>query len=211
MEIAKHKVEQAVVPLFKADEGDDMAQGHAHLLGHLIGLDYAESRHVKSIQGRWQADPQPRLPCGGTDVSQNRHAKRHAHRAAARRPHWADDGSLDFLSYLAQVNRDVPMLMIGLARPALFERRADWPGLADARRNRSGPLDRTLEPACLPTNSSGSCPTPPPCCAKLNHRRFRKAIPSTMEELLKMLVDERAIETGEGPQDSAPRETARRA
>ena len=26
--------------------------------------------------------------------------------------HWADDGSLDFLNYLAQVNRDVPMLML---------------------------------------------------------------------------------------------------
>ena len=40
--------------------------------------------------------------------------------------HWADDGSLDFLAFLAQANRDVPMLVLGLTRPTLFERRADW-------------------------------------------------------------------------------------
>ena len=26
--------------------------------------------------------------------------------------HWADDGTLDFLKHLAEVNRDVPMLML---------------------------------------------------------------------------------------------------
>ena len=42
--------------------------------------------------------------------------------------HWADDESLDFLNYLAEVNRDMPLLMLAFTRPTLFERRADWPG-----------------------------------------------------------------------------------
>jgi hypothetical protein len=37
-----------------------------------------------------------------------------------------DDGSLDFLDHLCEVNRDVPMLMLCLSRPTLFERRPDW-------------------------------------------------------------------------------------
>jgi len=39
--------------------------------------------------------------------------------------HWSDDGSLEFLKHLVHVNRDVPMLVLCLTRPSLFERRAD--------------------------------------------------------------------------------------
>jgi class 3 adenylate cyclase len=34
----------------KRDDGPDMAEGHAHLLGHLIGLDYSTSRHIRGIR-----------------------------------------------------------------------------------------------------------------------------------------------------------------
>ena len=122
MESAKQKIEQGIAPLFEADDGDDMAQAHAHLLGHLIGLDFADSKHVRGIQD---------------DGKQIRNRGFHAAAQMFRRVaahdgvpivlllddlHWADDGSLDFLNYLGQVNRDVPMLMLGLTRPTLFER-----------------------------------------------------------------------------------------
>ena len=196
MEIAKHKVEQAVVPLFKADEGDDMAQGHAHLLGHLIGLDYAESRHVKSIQDD-----------GRQIRNRGFHAAAQVFRRIATQSdtpivlllddlHWADDGSLDFLNYLAQVNRDVPMLMVGLARPALFERRADWLGLADAQRIDLSPLDRTSS-RLLADELLRKLPDTPAVLRELI-TGGSEGNPFYMEELVKMLVDERAIETGEG-------------
>ena len=126
MDAAKAKVETEIVPLFETDDGDDMAQAHAHLLGHLIGLDFAESRHIKGIQD---------------DGKQIRNRGFHAAAQLFRRIrardgapivlmledlHWADDGSLDFLTYLTQVNRDVPMLMVALTRPTLFERRSGW-------------------------------------------------------------------------------------
>ena len=46
----------------------DMAEAHAHLLGHLIGLDFSDSRHIARHPGRRPADPQPRLPRRGADV-----------------------------------------------------------------------------------------------------------------------------------------------
>ena len=44
---AKAKIERGLMPLF-ADE-PDFAQGHVHLLGHLIGLDWANSPHLRGI------------------------------------------------------------------------------------------------------------------------------------------------------------------
>jgi len=44
---AKVKFEQGLIPLF-ADE-PEFAEGQAHLLGHLIGLDWKESPHVRAI------------------------------------------------------------------------------------------------------------------------------------------------------------------
>jgi class 3 adenylate cyclase/tetratricopeptide (TPR) repeat protein len=42
--------------------------------------------------------------------------------------HWADDGLLDFVDSLAEWVRDVPMLVVGTARPELLERRPGWGG-----------------------------------------------------------------------------------
>ena len=40
--------------------------------------------------------------------------------------HWADAGLLDFIDYLLEWTRGVPILIITLARPELLERRPDW-------------------------------------------------------------------------------------
>ena len=42
--------------------------------------------------------------------------------------HWADDGLLDFLDDLVDWLRDVPLLILGTARPELLERRQAWGG-----------------------------------------------------------------------------------
>jgi len=39
---------------------------------------------------------------------------------------WADDGLLDFIDHLLEWTRDRPIYVIGLARPELLDRRADW-------------------------------------------------------------------------------------
>jgi tetratricopeptide (TPR) repeat protein len=55
---------------------------------------------------------------------------------AARRPlvlvfedlHWADDGLLNFVDHLAEWASEVPLLLVGTARPELIERRPAWGG-----------------------------------------------------------------------------------
>src|SRR5204863_9836673 len=37
-----------------------------------------------------------------------------------------DDGTLDFIDYLARTSHDAPLMILCLARPALFERRPSW-------------------------------------------------------------------------------------
>jgi class 3 adenylate cyclase len=42
--------------------------------------------------------------------------------------HWADDGLLDFVDYLAEWAGQVPLLLVGTARPELLARRPGWGG-----------------------------------------------------------------------------------
>ena len=49
IESARGKIEQIIIPLFLVDEGPDRAESHAHLLGHLIGIAWHDSRHIKGI------------------------------------------------------------------------------------------------------------------------------------------------------------------
>ena len=109
---AQRKLEDALVPLFAGDQGDHEAEAHVHLLGHLIGLDYRNSSHIKHIVD---------------DARQIRNRGFNAAAQALRRIsvqgglplviqlddlHWADDASLDFIDYLQQANRDVPLLLL---------------------------------------------------------------------------------------------------
>jgi class 3 adenylate cyclase/tetratricopeptide (TPR) repeat protein len=109
----------------------------------------------------------------GDDGSEEAQAawRRFLEALAERRPtvliiedlHWADDGLLDFLDYLIDWTRDVPLLVLCTARPELLARRPGWGGgklntatislapLSDEETARllAGILDRALIPAEL--------------------------------------------------------------
>src|SRR4029079_17333195 len=108
--------------------------------------------------------------------------------------HWADDGSLDFLDHLCEVNRDVPMLMLCLSRPTLFERRPDWGSREEIHQR----ID--LDP--LGTSDMGVLayellrkiePSPAELRALIIGRA--EGNPFYMEELVKMLIDQGAIDS----------------
>src|SRR5215212_353868 len=143
IEAARRKLEQGMVPLF-ADDGPDLAEGHAHLLGHLIGIEWRESRHVKGILD---------------DPRQIRNRAFHAAAQLFRRIavvdgtpvvleledlHWADSESLDFLAYLTEIDRDVPLLILASSRPTLFERQQSWCAEGVHRRIDLQPLDKDM-------------------------------------------------------------------
>jgi class 3 adenylate cyclase/tetratricopeptide (TPR) repeat protein len=196
VEVARRKFEDALIPLFAdgpgGDDGD--AEAHVHLLGQLIGLGYDESRHVRGIRD----DPRQIHDRGFLAATQmlRRIAQRDSQPIVMLLDdlHWADDGSLDFIDHLSRVDRDVPMLIISLARPALFERRgahAAGSSGAVAHRIELLPLgvaeSRTLAEELL----QKLLDIPAGLHDMLSARGGGN--PFYMEELVKMLVDKGAI------------------
>ncbi len=192
--LARQKFEDGIEPMFAAGSDAEMAQEHTHLLGHLIGIDFSASRHILGIQD---------------DSQQLRSRGFHAAALLLRRIaeqsnkpivvllddlHWADEGSLDFLQYFLQVNHDVPILLLGLARPTLFERRPDWPGTSATQRIELTPLDADSSQR-LVSELLKKMPDVPAALRALI-TAGAEGNPYYMEELLKMLVDEGAIVVG---------------
>jgi predicted ATPase len=198
-EVARNKLVQGVAPLF-AQGGE----AQAYLLGQLIGLDFSASPHLRGIRD---------------DARQIRnrgfHAAAQTLRALAQRSglpvllllddaQWADDGSLDFIQYLVQVNRDVPTLMLLATRPSLFEHRPDLTLLREAAHARVElePLDKraSRELAGVLLQRLASVP------AALRDLLISGAEgnPYYMEELVRMLIDDGAILTASEPWQVVP-------
>jgi len=196
IEAARKKMEDGIVPLFLHDDGPDLAEGHAHLLGHLIGIEWKQSRHIRGILD---------------DPKQIRNRAFHAAAQLFRRVsasedlpivlqledlHWADGETLDFLNYLAEVNRDVPLLMLSFTRPTLFERSTDWRSTEGIHtRIDLAPLDRRAS-RDLANELLKKLPDIPAALRELL-TSSSEGNPFYMEELLKMLIDQGAVETGE--------------
>ena len=90
----------------------------------------------------------------------------------------------------------MPMLILGFARPTLFERRADWLGTQHSTKaHRSQPAGQGSESPARRRTAAEAC--------RRYLRRLSELIigrsegnPFYMEELIKMLVDQGAIEIG---------------
>jgi len=199
--LARQKIEHGIVPLFTADDGPELAQAHAHILGHLIGLDFSDSPHLRGILD----DPQQIRTRGFHAAAQAFRRISASFDARGNVPivlqlddlHWADDGTLAFLQHLARANHDVPILMLALTRPTLFERRADWPGAAaQALHQRIDllPLDKATSQQ-LAGELLKKLPEVPVVLSELIIGRS-EGNPFYMEELVKMLVDQGALQTG---------------
>jgi class 3 adenylate cyclase/tetratricopeptide (TPR) repeat protein len=108
-----------------------LAQMTAGVLGGTPEVDWVR-RHLGPLVGLGDDD----VPVG-SDRNEEFAAWRHFFEALAQlRPlvlvfedlHWADDGLLDFVDYLAGLIVGVPLLLVGTARPELLDRRPDWGG-----------------------------------------------------------------------------------
>jgi len=196
LQVARGKIELGVAPLFVQDHGERAALGHAHLLGHLIGIDFSDSPHLRGILD---------------DARQIRSRAFHAAAQILRRLsetsgepvvlqledlHWADDGTLDFLSHLVEADHDVPLLVLALARPALYERRADWGAAAVHRRIALAPLDGSTSERLAAELLQRLEPVPAALHALISERG--EGNPFYMEELVKMLIDQGTIDTSGG-------------
>lgn len=135
--IAEQKILQGIID--NLDEGYDRAHQIAESIMQLLG--YAEiERHANrmttrpltlyweaslNMQGR-QRDIQGE---GFLNLAQLFTAVTRKHAATIlllEDFHNADEGSYDFLDFLTQVYRDLPLLVVALARPAIFDKRPSW-------------------------------------------------------------------------------------
>ena len=186
-EVARRKLVAGLKPLFPSE-----GEAAAHLLGHLIGLDFSASPHVKEILG----DARQIRERGFTAATQV--LRRLA--ASDGAPvvvilddlHWADDRSLDFVRHVLQALRDVPLLVVMLARPTLFERRAEWA--------EGDPLHERLDLVALDRSRSQELAkvllhriNGVPAALRALVTDGAEGNPFYMEELVKMLIDDGVI------------------
>jgi class 3 adenylate cyclase len=129
------EIVKAQAGILETDDADAAEAKLASLLDDLVA-DTAErdwiGGHVRPLAGLGGADG-----AGGDRRSEAHSAWRRLLEALAEhRPlvlvfedlHWADDGLLDFVDYLAEWAGGVPMLILATARPELLDRRPGWGG-----------------------------------------------------------------------------------
>lgn len=183
--VAREKLEQGVVG-FMGPQGAEAA----HFIGHLLGMDFSTSRFLRGILD---------------DAQQVRDyaflALARFFKRVARDPgwvgavlilddlHWADESSLDVLTYLQQECQAAAFLILCLARPILFERRPTW-GTAGLRLDLA-PLSEQAA-ALLVGEILQKLPVVPPALSELVVGGA-EGNPFYIEELIKMLIDKHII------------------
>jgi tetratricopeptide (TPR) repeat protein len=170
---------------------DDRSQESAHIVGQLIGFDFSSSPYLRGLR----LDPKQIRSLGFAILT------RFFASAAAQMPvilllddlHWADQGSLEFLlSLLENLPAGTPLLVLGMARPALLERFPDWgQGLEGAARFELKPLTREDSRALVEQILQKAAEIP----VSLREMIVDGADgnPFYLEELIKMLIDGKVI------------------
>lgn len=201
---ARTALQAVVAPLF-----DEDGEAAAALLGHLLGLDAHEHPAVRALardgrQLRARAfHTALRVLRTAAGVPTGPDARPQPLWLVLDDAHWADEGTLDFIAHLQAPGHDLDLRLLLLARPELAERRPDW----TAEDQALAPCVRLLP---LPPAASQALadallarlPEPPEALRRLLAERAG-GNPFFMEELLRMLIDDGAIETPPEPDEPA--------
>ncbi len=184
---ARQKLESGMLSLIGNEE---TATLHAHFIGHLIGLDYSTSPHLKGILGDAQQIRNLAFHYATqffSEISRERVTV-----ILLEDIHWADRGSLDFFDHLMDNQPDIPLLIVGLTRSTLFEDRPEWgKGVAQDLRIELSPLS---EEKCrrLVQEILQKMPDIPSALMELVVAKAEGS-PFYVEELVKVLIDKGAI------------------
>jgi predicted ATPase/class 3 adenylate cyclase len=189
--VAREKLERGMVAILGPGEESRV---RTHFIGHLIGLDFSESPHLSGILN---------------DAKQIRdrafhYASQFFTRVAGKEAvvfylddlHWADDGSLDFVEHVTRTCADAPLLIVCLSRPTILEQRPSWgEGGAGSTRILLQPLSKR-ESRQLVEEILRQAENVPPELRELVVGGA-EGNPFYLEELIKMLIDQKVIEPGE--------------
>jgi predicted ATPase/class 3 adenylate cyclase len=189
---ARQKLESGILSYIGHEEDANL---YAHFIGHLIGLDYSTSPHLKGILG--DAQQIRNLAFHYATQFFTNITREQVCVLLLEDIHWADRGSLDFFEHLMKIKADLPLLIIGLTRSTLFEQRPDWG---------AGPV-QALRLDLLPLSDEN--------CRRLVEEILQKVpviplaltdliiakaegSPFYVEEVIKVLIDQGVILRGEG-------------
>jgi len=120
-EVVRDKMVAGVGEVLGEDEQREMK---AHLMGHLVGYNFAESAYVVTLRENPQVLHQQAL----TYMEQFLAASCHLNPTVVLLEdlQWADDSSLNVVNHLAEALPQQRLLIVAATRPALFERRPHW-------------------------------------------------------------------------------------
>lgn len=187
---ARKKLESGIMDFARTDENASL---YSHFIGHLIGLDYSTSPHLKGILGDAQQIHDRAFHYATqffSDITRDQAAV-----IFLEDIHWADRGSLDFFTQLMNSRTDVPLLIVGLTRATLFEDRPDWgKGAIQTTRINLLPLS---EENCrrLVAEILRNVPQIPPTLTDLIVAKSDGS-PFYVEEVIKVLIDQGVIIRG---------------
>lgn len=119
--VARQKLERGI-RRYTPDQ--EVATLYAHFIGHLIGLDYSNSRHLKGILNDAKQVHDLAFHYASEAIADIAHDQ--CVLFFLEDIHWADSESLDFFDALMTKQPDLPMVLVGLTRATLFEQRPDW-------------------------------------------------------------------------------------
>lgn len=96
----------------------------AHILGHLLGIDFSDSPHVAPIL-KYPEELRNRSIAYLTEYF-GAAAGRSVVLILLEDLHWADDGSLEFLNQVGLRLKNTPVMIAASSRPELYDRRPNW-------------------------------------------------------------------------------------
>ncbi|HEX8282002.1 MAG TPA: protein kinase [Pyrinomonadaceae bacterium] len=191
-EVAREKLERGMLSMCAGAPEAEVLMS-AHFIGQLIGFDYSASPHVSGIRddARQVRDRAFRYAARFfSDISRDLPVVFYLDDI-----HWADEGSLDFIDHLARECAHARVMILCLARPTLLERRPAW-GEGRERHTRLNlqPLSKKESRQLVEEILRRARGVP----AELREMVVGGAEgnPFYVEELIKMLIDQRVIVPG---------------
>jgi class 3 adenylate cyclase/tetratricopeptide (TPR) repeat protein len=206
--LAREKFETGLLELFSRAASTsalppDELRMEAHFIGQLLGLDFSASPFLREIiQDTEQIRSRALHYLSGFFNTISAGSVPGAYGSPVggvilvlEDIHWSDDGSLGLLEHLAEACAGAPVMILSFTRPTLFERRPEW------GRRFQGHARLTLEPLS-PDHSSALLESilrkAPHIPASLQDTVLAgsEGNPFYIEEIIKMLIDQRVIVAG---------------
>ncbi len=186
---ARKKLREGILGIVGIEREDYVA-----FIGHLIGYDFSEDPHLQGVlddareirDRAFQQASQVLKSAMGDGAAV----------VALEDIHWADEASLDFFDSLLEAFADLPLLLVSIARPVLYERRPSWgEKIQGAARIDLVPLPET-DARQLVGEILRRVPDIPPELSELIVSRS-EGNPFYVEELVQMLIEDGIILTGD--------------